>query len=148
MKKWLRILVAVLLICGMCVCLYGCRSVPIKSMILPDGAEQNLAAVAVRRMEGSDSQTCELHDPSEIAAAAACFQNVRVRHQGRADMVPVDPVLYGVTFVTSEQGPCPKVDIAADGSVYMDGARYRIVSGDEAAVLSYLEGLFPEGQTN
>lgn len=141
MKKWVRFLPVLLLICGIGAYMYFYRPVPIESLLLPDNAESVVAA-AVRRMEENDSQTYELQDADEIYTVAEQFRNINVRYKSRTDIIPIDPVLYNVTLISSKHGACPPVGIAGNGFVYIDGNRYTISSEDESVLISFLEGLF------
>ena len=109
-----------------------------------DAAEHSAVALAVRRMEGSSSQTVECREKPEIEAALGYLRNISVRFHGRTDIIPIDPVLYDITFIAPPEETHPNIQLAGNGFVYANGNRYRIPKEDEAKILSYLEGLFSQ----
>ena len=98
--------------------------------------------MAIRRMEEASSQTREFHEKKEIETALVCFQNISVRFYSRTDIIPIDPVLYDITFIAPPEETHPNIQLAGNGFVYANGNRYRITKENEAEIISYLESLF------
>lgn len=145
MKNLRCLIPAVLLVCCVGIGFYMYRPVPMRDVIFhKDAAEHSAVALAVRRMEGSSSQTVECHETPEIEAALGYLRNISVRFHGRTDIIPIDPVLYDMTFIAPPEETHPNIQLAGNGFVYANGNRYRIPKEDEAKILSYLEGLFSQ----
>lgn len=143
MKKWRRFIPAILLVCCVGIGFYVYRPVPINNVIFhKDPVEHSPIAMAIRRMEEASSQTREFHEKKEIETALVCFQNISVRFYSRTDIIPIDPVLYDITFIAPPEETHPNIQLAGNGFVYANGNRYRITKENEAEIISYLESLF------